>query len=203
MAVTGDVHWAQGDMDRAAAAYEAARNEAEDHGVAGERATSQAQRAFVLAFTDPGLAADELDLAQQLLTGLDLRATALTTQIASLIADAGSTGDLESRASTLQAEIGSAGITSAEMTLELAVCFHHAVLDTAEVTTGISRLRDVTPQRRLRLLRRHRLLHGRPPPQRPITRTVARRRASCPPALAGPGYHPPRLLQQPLTVVRV
>ncbi|WP_405755672.1 hypothetical protein OG232_37805 [Streptomyces sp. NBC_01411] len=30
------------------------------------------------------------------------------------------------------------------MTLELAVCFHHAVLDTAEVTTGISRLRDVT-----------------------------------------------------------
>ncbi|MCX4638484.1 hypothetical protein OG775_25755 [Streptomyces platensis] len=37
-------------MDRAAAAYEAARTEAEEHGVAGDRATSQAQRAFVYAY---------------------------------------------------------------------------------------------------------------------------------------------------------
>lgn len=69
-------------MTRAAAAYEAARTEAEQHGIAGERATAQAQRAFVLAFTEPGRADDELALAQQLLTGLDLRATTRTTRIA-------------------------------------------------------------------------------------------------------------------------
>ncbi|MEU0271887.1 hypothetical protein [Streptomyces sp. NPDC006307] len=36
--------------NRAAAAYAAARDQAEQHGVAGERATSQAHRAFMLAF---------------------------------------------------------------------------------------------------------------------------------------------------------
>ncbi|MFI6864349.1 hypothetical protein ACIBKZ_31400 [Streptomyces sp. NPDC050421] len=70
-------------MTRAAATYEAARAEAETHEIAGERATSQAQRAFVLAFTHPAHADDEIDLATQLLTGLDLRATTLTVQIAS------------------------------------------------------------------------------------------------------------------------
>ncbi|MFE7424906.1 hypothetical protein [Streptomyces sp. NPDC057545] len=45
--------------------------------VAGERATSQAQRAFVLAFTDPDRADDEIRLAQQLLT--KLRGTAEPT----------------------------------------------------------------------------------------------------------------------------
>ena len=37
-------------MAHAAAAYEAARNEAEQHGMACERATAQAQRVWVLAF---------------------------------------------------------------------------------------------------------------------------------------------------------
>ncbi|MFF9403166.1 hypothetical protein [Streptomyces sp. NPDC014744] len=73
----GDVHWVQGDMNRAATAYEAARNDAELHGVAGERATSQAQRAFVLAFTDPDRTDDKIHLAQQLLT--KLRGTAEPT----------------------------------------------------------------------------------------------------------------------------
>ncbi|MFF4424721.1 hypothetical protein ACFY04_28765 [Streptomyces sp. NPDC001549] len=51
--VEGDILWPHGDMNRAAAAYIAACDHAEHHGVAGERATSQAQRALVLAFTDP------------------------------------------------------------------------------------------------------------------------------------------------------
>ncbi|MER6075901.1 hypothetical protein ABT187_45580 [Streptomyces sp. NPDC001817] len=51
--VEGDVWWPHGDMHRAATAYAAARAEAEEHGIAGERAISQAQRAFTLAFTDP------------------------------------------------------------------------------------------------------------------------------------------------------
>ncbi|WP_308315926.1 ATP/GTP-binding protein [Streptomyces sp. CC228A] len=87
--VEGDIHWPHGDMDRAAAAYAAARDQAEQHSIAGERATSQAHRALVLAFTDPDAADDELHLAEQLLTGLDLRATRLTVQIAALVRDAG------------------------------------------------------------------------------------------------------------------
>lgn len=56
-----DILWPHADMRRAADAYLAARTQAEQHGVAGERATSQAQRALVLAFTDPRLAGDEID----------------------------------------------------------------------------------------------------------------------------------------------
>ncbi|MFE5512372.1 hypothetical protein ACFQ9J_17515 [Streptomyces sp. NPDC056529] len=48
--VDGDIWWPHGDMRRAATAYEAARTEAEQHGVAGERATCQARRALALAF---------------------------------------------------------------------------------------------------------------------------------------------------------
>ncbi|WP_330319166.1 hypothetical protein [Streptomyces platensis] len=143
--IEGDVWWPHGDMDRAAAAYEAARAEAEEHGVAGERATSQAQRAFVLAFTDPARADDELDLAEQLLSELDLRATTLTTQIAALARDAGTTAEVEDRAHALRTEISVAGLASVEATLELALCFHHAVRDDHEgIAVGIGRLRELT-----------------------------------------------------------
>ncbi|MFI1585648.1 ATP/GTP-binding protein [Embleya sp. NPDC020630] len=143
--IEGDVRWVQGDTAGAAAAYAAARDEAEHHGVAGERATSQAQRAFVLAFADPVLADDELDLARQLLTGLDLRATTLTTRIAELARDAGTAPDVEARALVLRTEIGVAGLVSARATLELAVCFHHAVRDDhPQAAASIDRLRDLT-----------------------------------------------------------
>lgn len=143
--VKGDVWWPQGDMERAAAAYEAARSEAETHGIAGERATCQAQRAFVLAFTDPDVADDELQLAEQLLSGLDLRATGLTVQVAALVRDAGTTGDLEDRASILRTEIRVAGLTSAAATLELAMAFHHAVRSAHDdLLATISRLGELT-----------------------------------------------------------
>ncbi|MCX4902767.1 hypothetical protein [Streptomyces sp. NBC_00878] len=103
--VRGDIWWPHGDMQRAAADYAAARAEAEDNGIAGERATSQAQRAFVLAFTSPGHAADEIDLAHQLLTGLVLRVTTATVQLAELIRDAGTSQDIEDRAERLRTEI--------------------------------------------------------------------------------------------------
>jgi hypothetical protein len=128
-------------MHRAAAAYAAARTEAEDHAVAGKRATSQAQRAF----THPDQAADEIDLAYQLLTGLVLRVTTATVQIAELIRDAGTTHDTEDRAERLRTEIHLAGVTVAEPILELALAFHHAVHGNQEqVTASISRLRDLT-----------------------------------------------------------
>ncbi|MER8159959.1 ATP/GTP-binding protein [Streptomyces sp. NPDC094472] len=144
--VEGDVWWPQGEMDRAAAAYEAARTEAEQHGIAGERATSQAQRAFVLAFSDPDQAEDELELAEQLLTGITLRATTLTTHTADLIRSAGTPGPaVEDRASVLRADIHTAGVTAAQAALELGLCFHHAVRsDEAAIQATIARLRDLT-----------------------------------------------------------
>lgn len=143
--VRGDIWWPHGDMQRAAADYAAARAEAETNGIAGERATSQAQRAFVLAFTSPGQAADEIDLARQFLTGLVLRVTTATVQLAELIRDAGTGQDIEDRAERLRTEIRLAGVAVAEPLLELALAFHHAVLaDSAGVSACIGRLRGLT-----------------------------------------------------------
>lgn len=142
--VEGDVHWPHGDMNRAAASYGAARNEAEQHGAAGERATSQAQRALAVAFTDPAIADDEIHLAEEFLIGLDLRATRFTVRIAALARDAGTLTDLEP-ARALRTEIREAGITAAEAVLELALAFHHAVLrEHDEVLAVIARLRALT-----------------------------------------------------------
>jgi hypothetical protein len=133
-------------MDRAAAAYAAARDEAEHHGVTGERGNSQAHRAFALAFTDPVVADDELALAEQLLAGVDLRATTLITYIAAIARDAGRTdADVDDRAQVLRAEIRTAGVTYAELALDLALAFHHAVRDDHDdLTATIARLRENT-----------------------------------------------------------
>ncbi|MFF9896827.1 hypothetical protein [Streptomyces longispororuber] len=141
--IEGDILWPHGAMDRTAAAYAAARDQAERHGVAGERATSQAQRALVLAFTDPYTADDELHLTEQLLAGLDLRATGFTVQIAALVRDAGTLPGLET-ARALRAEIRDTGITAAEAVLELALAFHHAVQgEQDKVRAVIHRLREL------------------------------------------------------------
>ncbi|MEU2072318.1 hypothetical protein [Streptomyces anulatus] len=143
--VDGDIWWPHGDMQRAAAAYAAARNEAAQHGFAGERATSQAQRAFALAFTDPDVAHDEIDLAEQLLTGLDLRATALTVKIAALVRDAGTDRDVPARAEVLRAEIRASGLVAPEAMLEIAAAFHHTVVNDANAATAtIARLYRLT-----------------------------------------------------------
>ncbi|WP_432128076.1 ATP/GTP-binding protein [Streptomyces sp. bgisy082] len=138
--VDGDIWWPHGDMHRAATAYEAARTEAEQHGVAGERATCQAQRVLALAFTDPRLADDELDLAEQLLTELDLRATTLTTRIAALIRDAGTDTDVPGRAEVLRVEIRTTGLLAPEALLDLALAFHHAVRDDAFGSVAVAEL---------------------------------------------------------------
>ncbi|MEV7834378.1 hypothetical protein AB0P12_27690 [Streptomyces subrutilus] len=140
--VDGDIWWPHGDMHRAATAYQAARTEAEQHGVAGERATSQAQRVFTHAFTDPVLADDEIDLAEQLLTGLDLRATTLTVKIAALARDAGTDPAVPGRAEILRAEIRTAGLVAPEKMLDLILAFHHAVRGDAPATAEVlTRLR--------------------------------------------------------------
>src|SRR5579884_2097400 len=143
--VLGDLWWPQGDIAAAADAYRAARTDAEQHGVAGERAIAQTQLALAVAFGDPAQADDELDLAQHLLADLALRSTALTAQIAALLRDAGSaTARVEERAHLLRGEIEVSGLTTARPLLDLAVAFHHAVRGDAEqLAAAISRLGQV------------------------------------------------------------
>ncbi|WP_369383166.1 ATP/GTP-binding protein [Streptomyces sp. cg36] len=126
--IAGDVWWAHGDMQRASEAFQAARQEAEDHNVAGEAATCQAMRALALAFLDPNQADDELQLAQHLVDHLDLRATQLTIEIATLARDAGTDQDIDDRARLLRTEIDNAGLITSRATLEVALAFHHTLL---------------------------------------------------------------------------
>ncbi|NUK11157.1 ATP/GTP-binding protein, partial [Streptomyces lunaelactis] len=142
--VLGDVWWVQGEPARAAAAYLAGRLEAEQHAKSGEAAHNQALRALAVAFFDPHQADDEVDLAEQLLAHLDLRASRINTAIAALIRDAGNPG-LEDRVRALRTELDVAGLTSVTPTLELALAFHQAVLDDYDALTAtISRLRELT-----------------------------------------------------------
>ncbi|WP_314223579.1 ATP/GTP-binding protein [Streptomyces zaehneri] len=142
--VLGDLYWIQGEPQRAAEAYLAGRLEAEQHAKAGEAAHNQALRALTLAFVDPRQADDELDLAEQLLAGLDLRATTINAAIASLIRDAGSPA-LNDRVRTLRTELDVAGLTSMTPTLDVAVAFHQAVLDDHDALTAtIARLSEQT-----------------------------------------------------------
>ncbi|MFD6876994.1 MULTISPECIES: ATP/GTP-binding protein [unclassified Streptomyces] len=141
--VLGDIHFAHGDMNQAATAFTAARTEAEQHGNTGEQAIAQAHLALAYAFTDPDQADDEIALAEQLLTGLDQRATALTVRVAALAREAGTLADLDG-ARALRAEIRAAGITSTEAVLELTIALHHAVLgEHDKVRTVIDRLHEL------------------------------------------------------------
>ncbi|MEU3048480.1 hypothetical protein ABZ705_18545 [Streptomyces sp. NPDC006984] len=93
----------------------------------------------------PLRADDELDLADRLLSPLNLRSTELTARIAALVRDAGLATDLPERAAVLLAEIGVSGVSYAAAKLQLALCFHHAVLDAHnDLAAGITRLCELT-----------------------------------------------------------
>lgn len=111
----GDVWWLQGEPARAAAAYEAGRLEAEQHAKTGEAAHNQALRALAIAFLDPHQADDELDLAEQLLARLNLRASTINAAIAALIRDAGNPA-IDDRVRTLRAELDDAGLRRKSVT---------------------------------------------------------------------------------------
>jgi hypothetical protein len=62
-----------------------------------------------------------------------------------LVRDCGYAADLPDRAAVLHAEIEVSGISYAAAKLQLALCFHLAVLDARdELAIGISRLRELT-----------------------------------------------------------
>ncbi|WP_329129328.1 hypothetical protein OG727_34190 [Streptomyces caniferus] len=63
---------------------------------------------------------------------------------AALARDVG-TAEVEDRAHALRTEISVAGLAPVEATLELALCFHHAVRGDHEgIASGIGRLRELT-----------------------------------------------------------
>ncbi|MEV6841718.1 hypothetical protein AB0N17_46305 [Streptomyces sp. NPDC051133] len=169
--VLGDIHFAHGDMDQAATHYTTARTQAEEQGNLGEQAIAQANLALTTAFTDPSRADGEIALAEQLLTGLDQRATTLTAQIAAIARDAGTLTNLEG-APVLRTEIHTAGITAARAALDLALAFHHAARDDdAALTTTIDHLNSPTgPGDYAYYADIARFMAGRPLPQPTITR---------------------------------
>jgi hypothetical protein len=142
--VLGDIHWSHADTDRAVAAFEAGRTEAEQHGATGERAMVQVRLALALSFADPVRARDELGYAHQLLTGLDQRSNTLLAQVVALITDAG-TDTVTGRAHALHADIHAAGLPFLYRFVELALAFHHAVrADDQLLGATISRLHELT-----------------------------------------------------------
>ncbi|MEU2359020.1 hypothetical protein ABZ599_39835 [Streptomyces misionensis] len=97
-----------------------------------------------MAFHDPHQAADEIDLAHQLLASLDLRATTINAAIATLIRDAGDPA-LDTRIQALRTELDAAGLISMAPTLELAAAFHQAVLDDHDALAAtLARLHEQT-----------------------------------------------------------
>ncbi|MEY9997515.1 tetratricopeptide (TPR) repeat protein [Streptomyces sp. V4I8] len=142
--VLGHIHFPHGDMDRAIAAFDAARTEAEQHNAPGERAIAQTLLSLACAFTDPTRADDELALAHQLLGQLDQRATTLLAQVAALVRDAG-TNDVTDRAAVLRTEIAVAGLAWLTPLLEVTLVFHHAVRGAQDdLTATIDRLHEAT-----------------------------------------------------------
>lgn len=142
--VLGDLYWLQGQPERAAAAYLAGRTEAELHCKAGEAAHSQALRAFAIALYSPDRATAEIDLAHQLLAGLNLRATTINVRRAELIRDAGS-DSVDDQIATLRTELDIAGLNSLTPAIELACAFHQAVLDDhTALHATLTRLREHT-----------------------------------------------------------
>ncbi|MGP4091291.1 ATP/GTP-binding protein [Streptomyces sp. KR55] len=143
--VLGHIHLPHGDMNRAVAAFEAARTEAEQNDAPGERAIAQTLHALACAFIDPLRADDELALAHQFLAQLDQRATTLLAQVTALVRDAGTDRDVTGRATVLRTEITVAGLAWLTPLLETALAFHHAVRGAQDdLAATIDRLREET-----------------------------------------------------------
>ncbi|WP_431776301.1 ATP/GTP-binding protein [Streptomyces cucumeris] len=143
--VLAHIRWPHGDIDRAVAAFEAARAEAEQHDAPGERAIAQTLLALVTAFTDPARADDELALAHQYLAQLDQRATTFYAAVAALLRDAGTDRDVTDRATALLTQSTAAGLPWLTPLIHTAVAFHHAVRGAQnDLTATIDRLREAT-----------------------------------------------------------
>ena len=143
--VHADILWPQADFTAAIHLCEAARAEAEQHQAPGEQAITQTRLALVVAFTAPGRADQEIELARQLLEPLQQRATTLLLHVAGLVRDAGTDSQIDDRVTLLRTQIEVAGLPWLVPLLELALVFHHTVRgDQDAVSSAITRLRQAT-----------------------------------------------------------
>ena len=143
--VHADILWPQADFTAAIHLCEAARAEAEQHQAPGEQAIAQTRLALVVAFTDPGRADQEIELARQLLEPLQQRATTLLLHVAGLVRDAGTDHQIDDRITVLRTQIEVAGLPWLIPLLELALAFHHTARDEQDdLTAAITRLRQAT-----------------------------------------------------------
>ncbi|MGW3271850.1 hypothetical protein ACWDFH_10295 [Streptomyces kronopolitis] len=143
--VLAHIQWPHGDIEGAAAAFEDARTEAEQHDAPGERAIAQTLLALVVAFSAPQRADDELALAHQYLEPLDQRATTFYAAVAALVRDAGTEADVTDRATVLRTESTVAGLPLLTPLIETAAAFHHAVRGAHEdLAATLDRLREAS-----------------------------------------------------------
>ncbi|MGW0694961.1 ATP/GTP-binding protein [Streptomyces sp. NPDC002738] len=125
--VLGDLWWPQGRMSLSCAAYAAAREEAMEEGARGQAALAQACLAFAAGFQDRQRAAEQLNRAEEMLQGVQLRWAKLQKDIARLVVTAGSSPNFAQEAESLVQEAAAAGLTSPAAYTRLAECFHYAV----------------------------------------------------------------------------
>ncbi|GHE26398.1 ATP/GTP-binding protein [Kitasatospora indigofera] len=128
----GDVWWSQGNITRACASYAQGRDDAEQQGQHGEAALSQACLAFAAAFQDRARAQEQIQRAEDMLTGGDARWAQLQVRNARLLRDAGAGPGLADRAAAVVREAEANGLTSSAAYARFAVCFDAAITDSPQ-----------------------------------------------------------------------
>lgn len=123
----GHLSWIHGRMAQACAEYGQARDLALAEPNAGQAALGQASLSLAASFEDRALAAAQIALAEELLSGIRQNWSETHVGIARLVRDAGIEADMPERAAELALQAEEGGLGSSVAYIRLAVCFHHAV----------------------------------------------------------------------------
>jgi len=123
----GHLSWVHGRMAQACAEYGQARDLALAEPNAGQAALAQASLSLAASFEDRALAAAQIALAEDLLSGIRQNWSETHVGIARLVRDAGIDADMPDRAAGLALQAEEGGLGSSVAYIRLAVCFHHAV----------------------------------------------------------------------------
>lgn len=123
----GHLSWVHGKMAQARAEYGEARDLAQAEPNAGQAALGQAGLTLAAAFEDRGLAASQIALAEDLLSGVRQNWSETHVAIARLVRDAGLDPEMPHRAAELALQAQEGGLGSSVAYVRLAVCFHYAI----------------------------------------------------------------------------
>jgi hypothetical protein len=123
----GHLSWVHGRMAQACAEYGQARDLALAEPNAGQAALGQASLCLAAAFEDRALAAAQIALAEDLLSGVRQNWSETHVAIARLVRDVGIDPEMPDRAAGLALQAEEGGLGSSVAYIRLAVCFHHAI----------------------------------------------------------------------------